>query len=102
MFLATSDNVTNCLKTFCRRTNYPPILYEFHLDPRLGCVHVNYVDRTNIAGEREFLFVPYSVFTVERVTWKPNPNWADPHEMVLKVAIDNTFHSEELPLAPWH
>lgn len=31
---------------------------------RLKCVHVNLVERTNVPGEREFLFVPYSVFEV--------------------------------------
>jgi hypothetical protein len=41
-----------------------PILWIIHLDPDLGCAHMNYVDRTNIPGEDEFLFVPYSAFEV--------------------------------------
>jgi hypothetical protein len=102
MFLASSDNKANCLKMFCRRTEHPPVLYELLLDSYLGCVHVNYVDRTNCPGEREFLFVPYSVFTVEEVKWQPNPTWTNPHVVVLKVAIDNSLQSEDLPLAPWH
>ena len=102
MYIATSDNKSNCLKTFCRRAQHPPVLYEFRLDPELGCVHVNYVDRTNIPGEREFLFVPYSVFTVMSVQWRENPTWVSPHLVVLSVAIDNALCGEELPLAPWH
>ena len=102
MFLATSDNKVNCKKMFCKRATDPPVLYVLQLDPEFGCLHANYVDRTNCPGEREFLFVPYSVFTVEKVMWKPNPTWMDPHEVVLKLAVDNTLHSEDLPLAPWH
>jgi hypothetical protein len=105
MYLATSDQKINCLKTFCRRAEVmgqPPVLYIFKVDKDFGCVHVNYVDRTNCVGEREFLFVPYSVFTVESVEWEANPKWTKPHVITLKVAIDNTHHSENLPLSPWH
>ncbi len=56
----------------------------------------------NFPGEREFLFAPYSVFTVEKVTWQLNPTWMNPHEVELRVAVDNTLHPEDLPLAPWH
>jgi len=51
------------------------------------------VHSTNIEGESEFLFVPYSVFTVISVDWKPNPVWSDPH---LKASLDNLNESEDL------
>ena len=67
-----------------------------------GCYHVNYVDRTNVPGEKEFLFVPYSVFTVREVVWHPKPTWKDPHIVHLDVADDNLlFDGQCLPLAPW-
>ena len=67
-----------------------------------GCFHSNFVDRTNVPGEKEFLFVPYSVFTVREVVWHPKPTWRDPHVVHLDVAVDNRdFDDQSLPLAPW-
>lgn len=72
------------------------------LDPVLRCVHAALVQKTQFAAELEFLFVPYSVFTVERVVWKAPPFlWTDPIEIHLLAAPDNQLCSEELPLAPW-
>jgi hypothetical protein len=34
-----------------------------HATLRCRCKHVSYVRSTNVAGEDEFLFLPYSVFT---------------------------------------
>jgi len=106
MFLATSKNKITSMKVFCKRAQVerkePPILYVFHLDPQFGCVNVNYVDRTNVENEDEFLFVPYSVFTVKSIDWKPNPVWTDPHEVHLIAAIDNSLEPQNLPLILWH
>lgn len=33
------------------------------------CVHVNLVKRTNVDGEQEYLFAPYSTFTVMKALW---------------------------------
>ena len=79
-----------------------PVLWKFkfhHEHPK--CKHVNYIDRTEVEGENEFLFPPYSVFTVESVVWQKTPDWTTPHEVVLKVAPDNKLRPENLPLAPW-
>ena len=77
------------------------ILWVVHLSPEYGCVHVNYVDATECPGEQEFLFAPYSVFTVESISWKDNPVWNDPHEVDLLASPDNKLEPEDLPLAPW-
>jgi len=58
---------------------------------------VNYVDKTNIPGEDEFLFVPYSVFKVTRVDWQEKPLWTKPHRVYLEAAVDNALHPEENP-----
>ena len=49
---------------------------------------------------QEFLFAPYSAFTVEAVEWASDPDEA--HRVVLRAAIDNRREPEDLPLAPWY
>jgi len=105
MFLATSTNEETSQK-FCRRaqieSKLPPVLFEFEIDKKYKCYHVNYVDKTNIPGEDEFLFSPYSVFTVISVNFKEEPNWMEPHRIRLQAAVDNLIEKENLPLSPWH
>jgi hypothetical protein len=51
-----------------------------------SCHHVNLVQDkdTHVEGECEFLFVPYSVFTVESVTWSATPqDHTTPHRVTL-------------------
>jgi hypothetical protein len=68
-FLATSSNkkisLNFCLDAENRGLN--PILWIIHLDPTYGCIHMNYVKKTQVPGEEEFLFVPYSTFEVESI-----------------------------------
>jgi hypothetical protein len=51
----------------------PCVMWELRVDPegeRLvsrTCKHVNYVARTKVPGEEEYLFAPYSPFTVKEV-----------------------------------
>jgi hypothetical protein len=57
---------------------------------------------THVEGECEFLFVPYSAFTVESVTWSVTPqDHSTPHRVTLAAAVDNTACPEDAPLAPW-
>ena len=85
------------------------VLWTFVFDPRLGCNHINLIDRhdghlggdANQAVEDEWLFAPYSFFTVESVDYKVNPRWTDPHHVVLKVAPDNQLERTDVPNAPW-
>eukprot|EP00669_Euglena_mutabilis_P013459 TRINITY_DN842_c0_g1_i2.p2 TRINITY_DN842_c0_g1~~TRINITY_DN842_c0_g1_i2.p2 ORF type:complete len:300 (+),score=111.86 TRINITY_DN842_c0_g1_i2:473-1372(+) len=105
MFGATSVDRDLSLKTFCRRAQmnqrHPPVLWVIRLDEREGCKHVNHIHNTECMEEQEYLFSPYSVFTVERVDWRPNPDWKDPHTIFLRAAIDNRLEPEDLPIAPW-
>ena len=70
------------------------------IDPSRKCVHVNLVKKTNVAGEEEYLFAPYSAFTVLSATWNAGTD-ADPHVIELRAAVDNKTKPEDLPLAPW-
>jgi hypothetical protein len=51
----------------------PCVMWEVHVDPAgkyspaRRCKHVNYVERTNVVEEKEYLFAPYSPFTVTEV-----------------------------------
>jgi len=105
MYLATSLN-KDVAEKFCRRAmtdGFPPVLWILHLNNKYGCYHVNFVDRTNVPGESEFLFVAYSVFTVMSVEKIPNPTWMNPIVIHLDVAVDNMlFENQKLPLSPWN
>lgn len=75
-----------------------PILWTIRL-PAEGCLHVNYVESlTKVKGETEFLFPPYSVFTVEQVEWSDSPN---PSRVTLRAARDNRAEPDDLPTTPW-
>jgi len=105
MYLATSKSEATS-KRFSRRAsleyNIPPVIWVIDLDREYKCFHVNYVDNTLVKGEDEFLFVPYSVFTVVSVEWKEKPSWMEPHVVRLRAAIDNLLHPEDLPLSKWN
>ena len=70
---------------------------------RHRCKHVNLTSdaQTNVAGEQEYLYAPYSLFTVRSVRWSAAANDADPHVIELDAAIDNRREPEDLPTAPW-
>ena len=95
-----------------------PVMWVVHVDPAgehdadRRCKHVNYVSHTHVGGEAEFLFAPYSIFTVHSVNWGED---GAPHRIELYAATDNRAEaeggdgqwatpvgSEELPLAPWY
>ena len=92
-------------------------MWVVHVDPSgehdaaHRCAHVNYVSHTHVGGEAEFLFVPYSIFTVRSVTWGEG---GAAHCIEIDAASDNRVEaeggdgrwatpvgSEGLPLAPW-
>lgn len=70
---------------------------------RYRCKHVNLVEKTNVQGEEEFLFAPYSVFTVLSVTMPASgkPTATYPVVIELQAAIDNRDEPTDLPLSPW-
>ena len=63
-------------------------------------MHVNLVKKTNVPGEEEYLFAPYSAFIVVSARWRSG-TVAEPHEIELLAAVDNREEPEDLPLAPW-
>ena len=84
-------------------------------------MHVNLVKKTNVEGEEEvretrldvsasvsltpnpchqYLFAPYSAFTVVSATWNMGTS-LDPHVIELEAAVDNKEEPEDLPLTPW-
>ena len=70
------------------------------IDPVRKCAHVNLVKKTNVEGEEEYLFAPYSAFTVVSAAWNLGTP-LDPHVIELEAAVDNKEEPEDLPLAPW-
>ena len=81
----------------------PGVLWKVHVDPDPSrrCKNVNFVRHSLVAGEQEYLFAAYSVFTIRRVTWSADPT-STPHLIELDAALDNALCSEDLPLAPWY
>jgi hypothetical protein len=53
-------------------------------------------------AEAEFLFAPYSVFTVSSVALSASRSHGDPHVITLAAAVDNRLEPTDLPLTPWY
>ena len=70
-------------------------------DPVFKCKQVNFVG-TNTLGEEEFLFAPYSVFTVLEVRVPLHPSDDDAVVVRVQAAADNLREDEGLDLAPWY
>ena len=76
------------------------MLWLVRIDAERKCVHVNLVKRSNMPGEEEYLFAPYSAFTVVSAEWNAGTT-ASPHVIELLADVDNRGAAEDLPLAPW-
>lgn len=110
MFLSTScaELQARNFILYKMKPHLEPILWTIKLDPR-GCKHVNFIDRHDgtlhthhdTPAENEFLFAPYSAFTIQSVLWQDVPTAGQPHEVVLRAVYDNLEAPEDLPLAPW-
>lgn len=108
-YLATAFKDGEVVKGFLERAEEqgdPCVKWEIHLTSRAGrcyCTHVNFIEnRTEgLDDEHEFLFVPYSVFTIDDVKWSRNPTAADPHVITMCAAEDNLEEENDLLLAPW-
>ena len=53
-------------------------------------------------AEAEFLFAPYSVFTVVSAAPTAPNTYLAPHVITRGAAGDNRLEPEDLPLAPWY
>ena len=106
-FLATSfeKSVASTFLTMKKADGIPTALWMVLLDARgthaaeYRCMHASYVLKSHLDNEKEFLFSPYSVFQVVAMEW--SPKIGEHHAIVLRAAIDNRKHPEDLPLAPW-
>ena len=105
-FLATSfsdDVAKNHFMVSAESRGEEPTLWTVRLDrrgatdPQHRCLHVNLLE----GDEQEFLFVPYSTFTVEAVQWSRRPTLAKPHHITIFAANDTRAAPEDLPVAPW-
>ena len=75
-FLATSFSVNKAIDFmgYADYRNEPCVLWDIRVDPRgetsnvYRCKHVSYVTYSDLPGEEEYLFAPYSPFTVKEVS----------------------------------
>lgn len=87
---------------FAMRQEHPPVKWIFQLPPNRKCYQANYVKNraVGVDEEDEFLFAAYSVFEVVSAIWSERPR-ETPHEIVLRVSVDNRDESDDLHTAPW-
>jgi len=103
-FLATAfqERVAN---DFLKRVkgDMVQVLIFFRLDAEKTCNHALYLEKmTLVPGERELLYVPYSVFTPTKIEIPDVISWETPVKIYLNVAPDNLNAPKELPLIDWH
>jgi len=58
------------------------------------------VESSHFPGEHEYLFVPYSTFTLLKVRWSAGTH-TQPHRIDVLASCDNSQESPDLPTAPW-
>ena len=99
-YLATSFSEVVAREFIRMRGGDDSVLWRVRIDPVGKCRHVNLVKKTHVEGEDEYLFAPYSAFTVLSAEWRAGTA-AEPHVIELLAAVDNKGEPEGLPLAPW-
>ena len=110
-YLATSDDrqiaVAFAFKASTVHPSHPCAVWRITFDargklnPKYRVKHMTFVSKTLTAGENEYLFAPYSVFTLVSVKWSETFE-ASPHLFTIHAALDNKEEDECLPLAPWY
>ena len=106
-FLATS-NQQSVAATFAFQADnkHPCAIWCIMFDPRgelqpkYRVQHLTFVSKTLIPGEGEYLFPPYSVFTLLSIKW--SDELIKPHEFTVRAERDNKLEPEDLPLSPWY
>eukprot|EP00966_Prymnesium_polylepis_P010850 249878-Prymnesium_polylepis.1 len=97
MFLATSFN-RDVADDFTKRAAVGErVRWTFVFDPVKRCQHVNFIDIGVVKSEREFLFAPFSAFTVRSVSEENGM-----YLITVAAVHDNKSVPEDLPIAPWH
>ena len=101
-FLATSFSQATADVFIARSSAEHRVRWLVRIDPIRKCPHVNLVSKRvpDLPDEQEYLFAPYSAFTVIAVSWNAGTG-GDPHVIELLAASDNKQAAGDLPLAPW-
>merc|ERR1719201_549987 len=107
-FLATSVRreiaAAFAFKADMANPSHPCAIWRITFDPRgkenpdYRVKHMTLVSKTLTAGEHEYLFAPYSVFTLVSVKWSEH----DAIKFTIRAARDNKEEDECLPLTPWY
>ena len=73
---------------FVERRNpaHEGIVWHIYVPLKSGTASVNHIARTNCEGEDEFLFAPYSAFTVLEVEWGAGSTMI-PHEVHINMSL---------------
>ena len=109
-FLATSAKRSIAVKfafaAFEEDSSHPHVIWRVRVDPRgkmhseHRVKHMTFVSKTLVEGEDEYLFAPYSVFTLVSAEW--SDSLRKPHEFTVQAARDNKMEDENVPLTPWY
>merc|ERR1711934_408278 len=107
-FLATSVHrevaASFAFKASMANPSHPCAMWRITFDPKgkeypkYRVRHMTLVSKTLIMSEHEYLFSPYSVFTLVSVKW--SAGLTNPHEFTIRAARDNKGEDECLPLTP--
>ena len=105
--MATSFKRSKALefKDRARAKGFPAAVYEIKLkDPNLdvaegggGCNQVNFLEKSLLTAEKEFLFSSYSAFKVLGV----DTSLPEFTRITLEACVDNKDAPEDCPSAPW-
>merc|ERR1711971_1049628 len=115
-FLATSLDKKTALDFLNRVSRSPSrVLWCIKVDPRgreeleRRVKHASFILNTQIPGESEFLYVPYSAFKIVSVEWDSKverySQMLVTHKIILEAVLDNRDDQtapEDSPLAPWY
>lgn len=78
------------------------VIWVVHVDKR-GASNQRYRNRnaslirkSQVEGEEEYLFVPYSVFTVTKVVRGESSGFSRPFEIHVQAALDNALEPQDL------
>lgn len=101
MNLATTkikDTALGFMNNYSYPESAPKVLFQFKLDPHERCDHVNCLESlTLVPAEQEFLFPPYSCFTIVSVEVQGAITL-----ITMKVEPNNKACPEDIPVAPWN
>jgi len=94
MYLATSLR-RDVAEQFMRNDNSADekIIWTILMEAEADMYNASLVHRTYFAGEAEYLFTPFSVFTVADVSWRAGTA-SRPHRITLKASADNKQEPE--------